>query len=104
MKIVNRRPICNNNPSSAPHINGKYFWLCWRCTGVVIGAFIITVFTFIIDCSWHITPILFLLALPACVDYFITRKKIIRESNFRRCASGILLGIPLGITLLHLLK
>lgn len=39
MRFFERRPLCNNNPSSAPHIKGRCFILCWRCSGGVIGVF-----------------------------------------------------------------
>lgn len=104
MKIVIRRPICNNNPSSAPHINGRCFWLCWRCTGVVAGAFITTIFTFITDCSWKIIPIVFLLSLPACADYCCIRKKVILPSNRRRFITGVLLGIPVSMVFFSILE
>lgn len=96
MKILCRRPLCNNNPSSAPHINGKCFFLCWRCTGAVVGAFGTIVISFITDCVLAKYFVVYLLALPAVIDYFLTRAKLIQASNVRRFISGVLLGIPLA--------
>lgn len=103
MKILSRKPLCNNNPSSATHINGKCFFLCWRCTWAVVGAFVAIVFSFIADCTLAKYFVVYLLALPAVFDYFLTRMKIVQPSNVRRFISGILLGIPVAAIVLIVL-
>lgn len=104
MKILSRKPLCNNNPSSAPHINGNCFFLCWRCTGAVAGAFAATVFSFIVDCILAKHFVVYLLALPAVIDYILTRTKIVQPSNVRRFISGVLFGIPLAAIVLIVLN
>ncbi|WP_075968009.1 DUF2085 domain-containing protein [Murdochiella massiliensis] len=104
MKILCCRPLCNNNPSSAPHINGKCFFLCWRCTGAVVRAFGTIVITFITDCVLAKDFVIYLFALPAGIDYFLTRSKLIRASNVRRFITGARLGIPLATIALIVLS
>lgn len=94
MNIRNRRPLCNNNPASAPCFNGKCFLLCWRCTGALVASLIITIISFTMNYSWSLRPVLFLLVIPASIDYILTRKHIISPSNFRRFTTGLMLGLP----------
>lgn len=103
MNIRNRRPLCNNNPASAPRFNGKCFLLCWRCTGALVGGFIVTAISFAMDCICSVTPLVFLLILPACIDYFCIRRKIIPPSNTRRFVTGVMLGIPISMAMLTIL-
>lgn len=106
MKIKHRKPICNNNPSSAPSINGKVFFLCWRCSGVLIGVAIITVLFFfgVIDVSKKMVLQSSILGLPALVDYIGIRVTIFRPSNLRRTITGILLGVPISGVILFFLR
>lgn len=104
MNINKRRPLCNNNPESAPHINGRCFWLCWRCIGVISSTFVVTFLSFVFDYDLKMKMAYFLLIIPACVDYFLIRAKITRASNLRRFIAGAMLGIPITVTLLSFLN
>lgn len=93
--------ICNHTPSSAPKINRKCFILCWRCTGVIVGALLLFVALFYMNAGSNISLELLLipLAFPAPVDYVLIRSGIIPPSNRRRFVTGVLLGIPLSFPL-----
>lgn len=106
MKIKHRKPICNNNPSSAPCINGKVFFLCWRCSGVLIGVVIITLLFFSgrIDVSIKMVLQSSILGLPALADYIGIRVNMFRPNNMRRAITGILLGVPISGAILFLLS
>lgn len=104
MKIQKRIPICNNNPSSAPHINGRCFVLCWRCTGAAVGALITSCIVLALNYSLFFSPPVFVLGIPACVDYFLTRGKIIQPNNLRRFLSGILLGVMFAMLIITALQ
>ena len=96
MKWYERRPLCNNNADSAPCINGHVFLLCWRCTGGVVGATIaLSLFVFL-NFNLPFAPAIlsWLLILPACADYWLKKKRVIKPSNVRRFLTGLLLGIP----------
>ena len=98
MTIKNRMPICNNNPSSAPSINGKCFFLCWRCTGGILGAMLIISIIFLANINTTIRSSLIsiVLIIPATVDYVLIRIKAIKPCNIRRFVTGFLLGGAVG--------
>jgi len=104
MKNIKRMPLCNNNPSSAPHINGKCFFLCWRCTGAVLGIFLLLCLSFICHYRYTLKLELFLLVLPAFFDYYLIKLKIMKANNFRRFVTGMPLGFFITIILLSLLN
>ena len=96
MKWYKRRPLCNNNVDSAPCINGHIFLLCWRCTGGAVGSTIaLSLFVFLkISLPLALAILSWLLILPACIDYWLIKKRNIRPNNVRRFLTGLLLGIP----------
>ena len=71
--IFSRRPICNNNPESAPHYNNHCFILCWRCCGSVLGIFHGGFFDRLFGWSESNVRIesMLLLILPAVIDYYL---------------------------------
>ena len=105
MSFFKRRPLCNNNPSSAPHINGHCFILCWRCTGGIIGVFIWHLINKIVYLDFKIEEVFYLclLILPACIDYILINSNIIKPSNIRRFLTGCLLGFPVAEIVMQLL-
>src|SRR5690606_36848410 len=104
-KSIYIRPICNNNPSSAPLMNGRTFFVCWRCTGGVLGGFISILFCFILDITLDFRYLLTIfLIVPGTIDYFLGRLYILKPNNWRRFATGILLGVPVGIISLLILQ
>lgn len=44
-------PLCNKKPERAPHIFGRCFFLCWRCTMVIIFTIISTIALYFFDLS-----------------------------------------------------
>lgn len=102
--IFSRRPICNNNPESAPHYNNHCFILCWRCCGSVLGIFHGGFFDRLFGWSESNVRIesMLLLILPAVIDYYLIKFNRIKPSNKRRCITGILLGfsVYIGIRLI----
>lgn len=92
MNFKERRPLCNNDPSAAPVICGKTFYLCWRCCGAVIGILFFLLINVIrpfmdIKCMWVI-----LLASPAIIDYSMNRIGVKKASNVLRFITGLCVG------------
>lgn len=105
MRLFERHPLCNNNPSSAPHINGYCFILCWRCTGGITGVCFWYIINRIVYLDFKIEKIFYLclLTVPACIDYILIKANKAKPSNFRRFVTGCLLGVPVGELVLRLL-
>lgn len=93
------RPICNKNPSSAPIVCGKPFFLCWRCTGAIISAIVTIIFCFYHRniCSTKVLLLSSFLAIPGAIDKVLGDNSIIKPSTIRRFVTGLLLGIPVGM-------
>lgn len=97
MSLFERRPLCNNNPSSAPIIYGKTFFLCWRCCGAAVGILIVMItYTFvpIFKCN---RTLMIILIFPAMLDYVMNRINVKKPSNKIRFLTGILLGNAVGM-------
>lgn len=90
-------PICNKRPERAPKIFGHVFFLCWRCTGIVLGA---GCMLFLIgQVSLVLCPELFVLSiacmLPLICDGIMQYGYTLVSNNFRRFTTGLLFGIGL---------
>jgi len=76
--------------------------VCARCSGVFIGLItILLIFSTIIITRkiYLVYLISFLLPLPAMLDFMGHELKWYKSNNFIRIFSGILLGIPLGVSI-----
>lgn len=94
-------PLCNKRAERAPHIFGRCFFLCWRCTTVTIFSIIATIVLYYIDLSLVMsrtfTIVGSILVLPMIFDgsiqYFAKRD----STNARRAITGALFGIGAAI-------
>lgn len=97
MSLLERRPLCNNNPLSAPSINGKTFIICWRCCGAVVGIFAAMITRKLgVSLRFNLSIIL-LLVFPATLDYVMNRFRLKKQNNKMRFLTGILLGYAIGL-------
>lgn len=91
--------ICHRLPERTFKINGYYFPICSRCTGIYIGAFsyfIFTIFNYV-QYNYLLVLIAFLLVFPTFLDG-LTQFFGYRESNNNlRFITGLIAGIGLGI-------
>lgn len=97
--ILNSGPLCNKKRDRAPHIGGKCFFLCWRCSGLVIGYF----FSYLLITKGVIIHykfsfiVMVMLLIPFIIDvyqqYFLKRL----SNNFNRSMSGFLCGVSLAL-------
>lgn len=91
--------ICHRLPDRTFKINGHYFPVCSRCTGIYIGAFSYFIFVFFnyVQYNHIIISIALFLALPTFLDG-LTQFFGYRESNNAlRFSTGLFAGIGLGI-------
>lgn len=104
--LLSRLPICNGKPERAPHILGRCFILCWRCTSVIIFAIITTTIVYSFEKNKFLNINLAILAVlslfPMMIDgtlqYLFKRE----STNLRRIITGSLFGIGLTILLFQI--
>ena len=94
---------CHQMPARSPHLFGAQLPLCWRCTGIALGALAL--------CAWLVArrrlPALaasLLLALPLPLDLLHALARGGDGSNARRLLTGLLWGSFATAAALRLLK
>ena len=97
LAMVGKIPLCNKKKERAPHIFGFCFPLCYRCTGVLIGAVfaLITNLTGIIPNNAIVALICVVLMLPLIIDG-------IRQFYFNKLSNNpmrMITGIAFGFSL-----
>lgn len=104
MKIFDKRPICNKDEASAPHICGKCWILCWRCTGASAGILITTIIVFTCNIALDIKKIIVgcMMAIPAILDFILGKFNVIKKRNANRFVTGIMLGIPIAFVVIYI--
>ena len=99
MKFFRKAFHCHQLSDRSFFFKGAQFPLCARCTGIVLGFFLIGPII-----SFFYLGNMFLsiaLILVMCIDGFIQLKNILASTNFRRVATGIGAGYGLFSILLH---
>ena len=94
---------CHQMPARSPHLFGAQLPLCWRCTGIALGA--LALFAWLI--SKRRLPALavsLLLALPLPLDVLHALATGGDGSNARRLLTGLLWGFFATAAALRLLK
>lgn len=94
MEMVGKAPLCNLKPDRAPHINGKAFILCWRCSMVIISFMFVHVLYFyrIVDFKlewWQIG----LLLCPLVIDGLVQKYTAYESNNLKRIVTGGMFGV-----------
>ena len=87
-------PLCNKKPERAPHIYGHTFILCWRCTGLIIGACFGIIARLILG---NFSQIYYLLLLPVAIDGGLQYIFRIMSNNPRRFITGFVGGLVTAI-------
>lgn len=93
--LLGNTPLCNKRKERAPHIGDLYFILCWRCTGLIIGAIL---FIFLLRNNMQLSysyRLIFIspLLLDALLSYYTD---FYSSNNFNRVTTGFLGGIALS--------
>ena len=93
--------VCHQNPARSPHLFGAQLPLCWRCTGIVIGALAFVAWLFRarrLPALW--LSVALALAMPLDVlQAVLTRGE---GDNARRLSTGTLWGFFAASLALHL--
>ena len=91
---------CHQLPDRSFKINGVQFPFCARCTGIIIGQFLIAPIIFIMgyDSLLLAGILLAIMAVDGLLQYF----KVVMSNNFRRLVTGIMAGIGLMILTVYL--
>lgn len=94
-------PVCNKRPERAPKIFGHVFFLCWRCTGIVIGA---SCMLFLV--KWQsvgFSAELFVLSIasmiPMVCDGIMQYGYTLTSNNLRRFLTGLFFGLGLSYSI-----
>lgn len=103
LKRIGKVPLCNGKSERAPHICGKCFILCWRCTALSCSMLLSALLSFCFTGNTYIEAgirELFLagvLLVPTLLDgvrqYFFNKE----STNHRRIIWGTVSGVGLWI-------
>jgi uncharacterized membrane protein len=90
-------PLCNHCPERAPHFGGLIFFLCWRCTGILLGLLLALVSVRVVYGANGPQEIIWLLVLsaPGMIDVYRQKIKGKPSNNKRRFITGLLAGISI---------
>lgn len=83
-------PLCNKKPDRAPKIFGHTFILCWRCSGLIVGASLGYLILLLIQ---PIGIYSFALLIPIGVDGGMQYYLGVLSTNSRRFITGIIGGL-----------
>lgn len=89
-------PICNKRPETAPHLGRFCFFLCWRCTGIVLGIILVYILIMYLKIKalpfgWSVIGIL--LSVPCLIDGYRQYYLNTDSNNCKRVIYGVLAGI-----------
>jgi uncharacterized membrane protein len=94
ISMIGKLPMCNQKKERAPKIKGFVFFLCYRCTGVVIGGIIATILK-ICKVFPNSLFLVTLFSIPMAVDYMLQYFNIKESTNIRRFITGLTMGFGL---------
>lgn len=95
LQLIGKNSLCNKYKDRTPHIGSLYFILCWRCTGVVVGAvilgYILKIYQFEISIFFRI-----LFFVPLILDgAFSYYSNFYCSNNAKRFLTGLLAGVAI---------
>ena len=93
-KLLNRRPLCNDDPDSIVYIKGFQLPLCSRCLGILTIALPYTIYLIFSGRIVHFYDILgqAIGILILIVDHILTKRGIWKPDNIRRFITGAFAG------------
>lgn len=100
---LGKAPLCNGRADRAPHICGKCFILCWRCTSLIFTMLLCSFLCWALTGDLHLElkpcEIAYAMALilPTAVDGVLQYAFHIESTNIRRIVFGVISGIGLWL-------
>lgn len=97
-----KEPYCNNKSEHAAHINNYCFPLFCRCFSLSLGLIItyltLSIIEYMTTLQYSTTNLIISLigCLPTIIDGILQYYYEIQSTNFRRCTTGLIIGISLA--------
>lgn len=90
---------CHRMPERTFKINGHYFPVCARCTGLYIGLFsyFVYAYLFYVEYSLYLVLLAILMVIPTFTDGFTQLLGLRESNNTLRFTTGLIGGLGLGI-------
>lgn len=98
---IGKEPLCNGRAERAPHIFGKCFILCWRCTSLIASMLLCSCFYYVFNGSLYVEletrdmVYSVILIFPTFIDGVLQYAFHIESTNLRRAVFGGISGIGL---------
>lgn len=98
---IGKEPLCNGKAERAPHIFGKCFILCWRCTSLIVSILLCCCICYGFNGNIHIAleahdvGYIVILILPTFIDGILQYVFYMESTNSRRVLLGVISGIGL---------
>lgn len=98
---IGKEPLCNGRAERAPHIFGKCFILCWRCTSLIASMLLCCCFCYVfngslqVELEAHDVVYIVILILPTFIDGILQYLFHIESTNLRRVVFGGVSGVGL---------
>lgn len=98
MKII----LCHRKPERTFKINGHYFPVCSRCTGLIIGSFSFFIFLYYdhVQYSPNLLICSVLMMIPTFIDGYTQLIGIRESNNVLRFFTGLIAGLGIVIFIL----
>lgn len=85
--------FCHQLPERSPHFWGTQFPLCWRCTGILAGAFVLFLWLFLAKRAVPRFSLSLFLLLLLPVDVLAGSVGLWSATNSSRLITGLLWGV-----------
>jgi len=89
---LRQSPFCHSIPERCFIYNNRYFPICARCTGILVGG-IVSLLIFNIFNIYMSYQMSFILAIPMVIDGGLQYLNYASSTNNRRFVSGCLFGV-----------
>ena len=93
--------VCHQMPERSPHLWGAQMPLCWRCTGIALGACALLLWLL---ARKKLPPLAASLLLSLALPLDVLYSALAGGSNPRRLLTGLLWGFFAATASLHLLS
>ena len=102
MNSFGKEPICNHDPTTAPHIGSFCFPICWRCLSLSVGIILAEIILRVDQsCNYNVIHryrfLLILLVIPCALDGLLHYTTDYKSHNIIRIISGLIAGIAIRL-------